>query len=119
MFGKIRYTDGSYFPIYLFGNSNNHDEFERDCSLIPLMDKDIEVIDVSFSLLTEKLEEKESMWNKLWKKERFVFITDAHFEMNPNVSNHKCDRINYVKPYPEHQTKINFREAEKEFVIQK
>jgi hypothetical protein len=116
MFGKIRYADGSYFPIYLFGNSKDHDEFETDCSLIPLVNKDIEVIDVSFSLLTEKLEDEESIWKKFWKKERFIFITDAFFEMNPNVSSHKCDRIHYVKPYPEHLTKINFRESEKEFV---
>ena len=119
MFGKIRYTDGSYFPIYLYGESGDHNEFKTDCALIPSQEKEIELIDISFGLETENIDNPINFWSRLWRKKRHIFITDAHFDMYPNIKKHKCDRINYIKPFPKHEIKTHYKKKLKEFVKSK
>eukprot|EP01080_Neovahlkampfia_damariscottae_P010940 gene10940-3646_t len=115
MFGKIRYSDGSYFPIYLFGDSKDHNELRTDCALIPSMNKDIEVIDISFGLETEKVDEKPGFFEKFWKKRRHIFITNAHFDINPDVKKNKCDNLKIIKPFPQRKIQPNYKVPLKKF----
>jgi hypothetical protein len=56
MYVNIRYQDGVILPIYVFGNTKNHSEWQTECVFVPYNGRKIENILVSlghYDLISE------------------------------------------------------------------